>query len=303
VRILVTGAKGQLGVELVDRLGRSHDVVGLDLPDCDITKPEVAHVIADMQTAWVVHAAAWTDVDGCERDPDRAQLVNGEATRRVAEACRAADAGLVYLSTDYVFDGRKGGPYVDTDPPTPLSAYARSKVAGEDAARALAPRWAIVRTAWMFGVYGRNFVKTILERAAAGEPLRVVDDQVGSPTYARDLAEAIGQLLSRGLTGIYHVTNAGSCSWYAFARAILEDAGLANIPVSPMTTAELGRPAPRPAYSVLANDAWAAAGLPPLRPWREALAAMLAEWGGRDGGSCLSQARRLRMDLPGYPRD
>jgi len=204
--------------------------------------------------------------------------VNGEGTLRVAEACRAVGAGLVYLSTDYVFDGRKGAPYLETDPVSPLSAYARSKVAGEEAVRAVAPRWAIVRTAWLFGVSGKNFVKTIVEKAGAGGPLRVVDDQVGSPTYARDLAEAIAQLVSRGLTGTYHLTNAGSCSWYAFTRAIVEEAGMAHVAVTPMTTTELGRPAPRPAISVLANHAWVAAGLCPLRPWREALSAMLTEW-------------------------
>jgi len=278
MRVLVTGAKGQLGVELLDVLGRQHDVVGLDLPELDITSAEATRVIADTRPAWVVHAAAWTDVDGCERDPERALLVNGEGTRRVAEACRAVGAGLVYLSTDYVFDGRKGAPYLEADPVSPLSAYARSKVAGEDAVRANAPRWAITRTAWLFGVSGKNFVKTIVEKAAAGGPLRVVDDQVGSPTYARDLAEAIAELVSRELSGIYHLTNAGSCSWCAFTRAILEEAGLAHVAVAPMTTAELGRPAPRPALSVLANHAWVAAGMRPLRPWREALSAMLAEW-------------------------
>ena len=278
MRILVTGAKGQLGVELLDVLGQGHDVLGLDLPELDITNPSATRVIADARPAWVVHAAAWTDVDGCERDPGRAFLVNGEGTRRVAEACRAVGAGLVYLSTDYVFDGQKNAPYVETDPVAPLSVYARSKVAGEEAVRAVAPRWAIVRTAWLFGVSGKNFVKTIVEKGAAGGPLRVVDDQVGCPTYARDLAEAIQHLVSRELTGIYHVTNAGSCSWHAFARAILKEAGLAHVPVAPMTTAELGRPAPRPAFSVLANHGWAAAGLPPLRPWPEALADMLAAW-------------------------
>lgn len=235
-------------------------------------------MIADARPAWVVHAAAWTDVDGCERDPERADLVNGEGTRRVAEACRACGAVLVYLSTDYVFDGRKGAPYVETDPVSPLSAYARSKVAGEEAVRAVSPRWAIVRTAWLFGVSGKNFVKTIVEKAAAGGPLRVVDDQVGSPTYARDLAAAIACLASRGLSGTYHVTNAGSCSWYEFTRAILTEAGMPHVPVAPMTTAELGRPAARPAFSVLANHAWAGAGLRPLRPWREALSAMLTAW-------------------------
>jgi len=283
LRILVTGAKGQLGVELLEVLGHGHDGLGLDLPELDIRHPEATRVIADARPAWVVHAAAWTDVDGCERDPERAHLVNGEGTRRVAEACRAVGAGLVYLSTDYVFDGRKGAPYLETDPVAPLSAYARSKVAGEEAVRAMAPRWAIVRTAWMFGVFGRNFVKTIVEKGAAGGPLRVVDDQVGSPTYARDLAQAIECLVSRELTGTYHVTNAGACSWCAFARAILQEAGLAHVPVTPMATAALDRPAPRPAFSVLANHAWTAAGLPPLRPWPEALAAMLKAWKATEG--------------------
>lgn len=290
MRILVTGAKGQLGVELLDALEQGHEVVGLDLPELDITTREAARAIADVHPDWVVHAAAWTDVDGCERDPDRAHVVNGEGTRRVAEGCRAAGAGLVYLSTDYVFDGHKGAPYVETDPVSPLSVYARSKVAGEAAVRAIVPRWAIVRTAWLFGVSGKNFVKTIVEKATAGGPLRVVNDQVGSPTYARDLAEAIRQLLSRQLAGVYHVTNAGSCSWYAFAEAILQQAGLATVPVSPMTTAELDRPAPRPAFSVLANHAWAAAGLRPLRPWPEALAAMLTAWKRTD---TFSSIRRL----------
>jgi dTDP-4-dehydrorhamnose reductase len=275
---------------LLDVVGRDHDVVGLDLPELDITTPEAMQVIAEARPAWVVHAAAWTDVDGCERDPARALVVNGEGTRRVAEACRVAGAGLVYLSTDYVFDGRKGAPYVETDPVSPLSAYARSKVAGEEAVRAAAPRWAIVRTAWLFGASGKNFVKTIVEKAAAGGPLRVVDDQVGSPTYARDLAEAIAQLVSRDLTGTYHLTNAGSCSWYAFARAILEKAGLAHVLVTPMTTAALGRLAPRPAFSVLANRAWTAAGLRPLRPWREALSAMLAEWKKTDAFPSLRRS-------------
>jgi dTDP-4-dehydrorhamnose reductase len=288
VRVLVTGAKGQLGVELLDVLRREYEVVGLDLPELDIAKPEATRVIGDARPAWVVHAAAWTDVDGCEREPERANLVNGEGARRVADACRMVGAGLVYLSTDYVFDGRKGAPYLETDPVSPLSAYARSKVAGEEAVRAVASRWAIVRTAWMFGVSGKNFVKTIVEKATVGGPLRVVDDQVGSPTYARDLAQAIAQLVSRDLTGTYHLTNAGSCSWYAFTRAILEKAGLAHVVVTPMTTAELGRPAPRPGFSVLANHAWALAGMQPLRPWPEALAAMLEAWrrmGGATGAT------------------
>jgi dTDP-4-dehydrorhamnose reductase len=194
----------------------------------------------------------------------------------VAEACRSAGAGLLYLSTDYVFDGMKGSPYREDDSPAPLSAYGKSKLAGEDATRNTASRWAIVRTAWLYGTHGKNFVKAIKEKADAGGALRVVDDQVGSPTYARDLAGAIGLLLDRDLAGTYHVTNSGICSWYDFARAILDLTGAADVPITRMTSKELDRPAPRPSYSVLENAAWRSVGLPPLRPWRDALAAMLA---------------------------
>jgi dTDP-4-dehydrorhamnose reductase len=277
MRILVTGARGQLGVELLQRLAPLGEVVGRDLPEFDITRPEATEEVAALAPAWVVHAAAATDVDGCERDPAGAARVNAEGTGRVAEGCRRAGAGLLYLSTDFVFDGAQRTPYGETDPPAPLSAYGRSKLLGERAA-ATVPRWTVVRTAWLFGAHGRNFVKTILAKARAGEPLRVVDDQVGSPTYARDLAGAIAVLLARGLTGTYHVTNAGACSWHEFAAEILRQSGVAAS-LAPITTAELARPARRPAYSVLAHHAWERAGLPPLRPWPEALADMLAACG------------------------
>lgn len=276
MRILVTGARGQLGVELVRALGACGEMIGCDLPEWDITGADTADRLAALQPAWVVHAAAATDVDRCEREPGFAMAVNAEGTRRVAEGCRRIGAGLVYLSTDYVFDGRKGTPYVEEDAPAPLNTYGRSKLEGENAVRGMAPRWAIVRTAWLYGTHGRNFVKAICEKAAGGGPLRVVDDQVGSPTYAADLADAMARLLSRGLTGTYHVTNGGSCSWYEFAREILRLAGFASVRVSRITSEELDRVARRPAHSALANAAWQAAGLPPLRPWPEALAAMLA---------------------------
>jgi dTDP-4-dehydrorhamnose reductase len=202
--------------------------------------------------------------------------VNGDGTRRLAEGCRRIGAGLVYLSTDYVFDGRKEAPYVEEDTPAPLNAYGRSKLAGENAVREVAPRWAIVRTAWLYGTHGKNFVKTICQKAAGGGPLQVVDDQVGSPTFAADLADAMARLLSGGLTGIYHVTNSGSCSWYEFAREILRLAGFTSVSVRRISSEALDRPARRPGHSTLANAAWQAAGLPPLRPWPEALAAMLA---------------------------
>jgi dTDP-4-dehydrorhamnose reductase len=276
MRIVVTGADGQLGVELVPALAVQGEVVGVDIGEVDVTHPECADRVAALRPDWVVHAAAATDVDGCEREPERAMAVNAEGTRRVAEGCRRAGAGLLYLSTDYVFDGCKGSPYTEEDAPAPLNAYGRSKLEGERATRSLAPRWVIVRTAWLYGTHGKNFVKAILEKARDGEPLQVVDDQVGSPTYAVDLARAIALLLSRGRTGVYHVTNGGFCSWHEFAQEILRLTGADATRLRPITSAELKRPARRPAYSVLENAAWKAAGLPPLRPWREALAEMLA---------------------------
>ncbi|MEK7205627.1 MAG: dTDP-4-dehydrorhamnose reductase [candidate division NC10 bacterium] len=247
MRILVTGADGQLGTELVRALAPHGDLIPVTQADLDVTDRRCAEFVAALQPEWVVHTAAATDVDGCEREPERAMAVNAEGTRRVAEGCQRAGAGLVYLSTDYVFDGRKGAPYAESDPPAPLNAYGRSKLEGEQATRRVASRWTIVRTAWLYGVHGRNFVKTILGKAAAGEPLRVVDDQVGSPTHAGDVAEAVARLLSQGRTGMYHVTNTGTCSWYEFAREILRLTGYDSTAVAPISSAELNRPARRPA--------------------------------------------------------
>ena len=278
MRVLITGANGQLGVELVRALAGTAEVIGRDLPDFDITGAECAEVVASLEPDWVVHAAAATDVDGCERDPAMATAVNEVGTRRVAEGCRRAGAGLVYLSTDFVFDGTKSAPYVETDTAAPISAYGRSKLEGERAVQAIAPRWAIVRTAWLYGVHGRNFVKTIVGKAAAGEDLRVVNDQIGSPTYARDLADAIRELLARDSMGVFHLTNGGACSWYEFTREILRQAGFPTTGVAPISSDELSRPARRPAYSVLANAAWERTGLPTLRAWPDALTAMLRAW-------------------------
>jgi dTDP-4-dehydrorhamnose reductase len=278
MRVVITGANGQLGVALSQVLAGRAEVIGRDLPAFDITAADCAAQVAALTPDWVVHAAAATDVDGCEKNPTMAAVVNADGTRRIAEGCRRAGAGLVYISTDFVFDGGQAIPYVETDTPGPLSVYGRSKLAGEQAVREVAPRWAIARTAWLYGVHGRNFVKTIVTKAAAGESLRVVDDQVGSPTYAGDLARALAQLMAEGRTGVFHLTNAGSCSWYEFTREILRQAGFGATPVAPITSHELNRAARRPAYSVLANTAWQAAGHPPLRPWSDALAAMLEAW-------------------------
>jgi dTDP-4-dehydrorhamnose reductase len=276
MRIVITGSDGQLGVELMRSLVAHGKVVGTTIADMDITDPGCVDRLASLRPDWVVHAAAATDVDDCEREPERAMAVNGEGTRRVAEGCRRAGAGLVYLSTDYVFDGGKGAPYTEGDSPAPLNAYGRSKLEGERAVQSVTARWVIVRTAWLYGTHGKNFVKTILGKVEAGGPLRVVDDQVGSPTYAADLARAVALLVSRRLTGVFHVTNSGSCSWYEFTREILRLAGADVKRVSRISSEELNRPARRPAFSVLENAAWRAAGLPPMRPWPEGLTDMLA---------------------------
>ncbi len=279
MRIVITGAKGQLGHDLMPACRRVGEVVGLDLPEWDLTRPESLDQLVALKPDWVIHAAAATDVDRCEREPDWAMAINAEGTARVAEACRRTGAGLIYLSTDYVFDGTKGTPYLEEDPPAPQSAYGRSKLEGERIVRETAPHWVIARTAWLYGAHGKNFVKTILQKASGGEPLTVVNDQVGSPTYAADLAEALVRLLERRLGGIFHLTNGGSCSWFEFTQEILRQSGKAGTRLTPITSRQLSRPAPRPGYSVLANRAWQAAGEPPLRPWSEALAAMLRSIG------------------------
>jgi dTDP-4-dehydrorhamnose reductase len=268
-----------LGQDLVAALrAAGHEVAAWDGEQCDVTKPEqVRAALEGSRPAMVFHCAAYTDVDGAEADPATAMRVNGEGTAHVAAACRAVGAGLVYLSTDYVFDGRKGTPYREEDQGNPLNAYGRSKWAGEEAVRAarLGRAW-IIRSAWLYGARGRNFIRAILDRAAQDQPLRVVSDQEGSPTYTADLAAALCRIAEGVPPGTYHVTNAGSTTWFAFARAILDRAGMPGVPVRPIPSAASGRPAPRPAYSVLANEKWTAAAGAPLRPWHEALEAFLS---------------------------
>lgn len=277
MKVLLTGATGMLGRALRENLSLQHELLPLAHADLDITDLDATLSALDRAKPQVViHAGAWTDVDGCEQDPDRSWRVNALGSRNLSVACQGAGAACCYLSTDYVFDGEKPSPYTEFDAPNPISCYGGSKLAGERYVQTLTPRHWIVRSSWLFGPGGKNFVKTILAKARAGEGLRVVDDQVGSPTYALDLARAIARLIGGPHYGIWHVTNSGSCSWYDFAAAILENTGLTGTRLEPISSKELGRAAARPRNSVLRNYCWELEGWPPLRPWSDALRDYLA---------------------------
>ena len=271
MKIVVTGANGQLGRDLVRRLSAEHEVYGFGREALDVRDPDACRdVLRRVRPDVVVHAAAYTAVDRAESEPDEAFRVNADGTRNIAMAAEEVGAKLCYVSTDYVFDGRKGRPYDEYDDTNPLNVYGRSKRAGEWLVQALCRKFFIVRTAWVYGAHGQNFVKTMLRLARERDVIRVVDDQVGSPTYTVDLADFLARLVVTDRYGIYHATNAGSCSWYEFARAIFEEAGL-HVRVEPCTTDEFPRPAPRPKYSVLDHMAIRTNGFPDLRHWREAL--------------------------------
>lgn len=275
MRILITGGKGQFGTDLERELTGSggHEVICPGRDRLDVTRPDqVREAVEAVRPEVVVHAAANTSVDRCELEPDGAYLVNALGTRNVAVAAARVKARLVYISTDYVFDGRKKEPYTEFDLPAPLSVYGKSKLAGENYAAAFSARFFIVRTSWLYGRRGNNFVKTMLKLASARPEVAVVNDQVGTPTFTEDLARFIGVLIQTELYGIYHASNNGACSWFDFARSIFRLAGLTHVAVKPIATAELNRPAPRPAYSVLDNYCLRLQGLPDLRPWEEALA-------------------------------
>jgi len=268
MKILITGANGQLGYELQQVL-HDYQLTLLDVPQFDLTKPGVEETIAAARPDVVIHAAAYTDVDGAEGEPVRAMAVNAEGTERVAKAAAAIGARLLYLSTDYVFDGRQGVPYRETDRPNPLNVYGRSKYEGEQRALAHCPNTLVIRTAWLYGAHGKNFVKTIMRLASEQPELRVVSDQRGSPTHAGDLASAIKQVLGTNLRGITHATGAGDCTWYEFAREIVSLMGAA-VRVQPISTAESKRTAQRPLYAVLSNRVLADAGISQPH-WKDAL--------------------------------
>jgi dTDP-4-dehydrorhamnose reductase len=270
MKILVTGAKGMLGTDLCAELQKKHTVTGIDIDDTDLTKPDSVGVIEAHRPEAVIHCAAMANVDACERDPDAAYAVNGLGTRHAALACQRLGVPLLYVSTDFVFDGAKREPYYEWDQPNPLGHYGRSKLAGECVVRELLARHFIVRTSWLFGRHGRNFVSTIMEKAAAAGEVKVVDDQCGSPTYAPDLSAAITRLIETDYYGVYHISNSGSCTWHAFASEAVRLKGV-NAKVMPISSAEFPTPTRRPAYSVLKNFCWEKTFGAPLRPWQDAL--------------------------------
>jgi dTDP-4-dehydrorhamnose reductase len=277
MRVLVTGANGQLGTELVDLYGaRSGDeVLGIDLPDMDITSADsVASSFSSFSPDVVINCAAWTAVDAAEENEDSALIVNGDGPRVLAAACRETDAWLVQVSTDYVFSGDASSPYAEDATPDPRSAYGRTKLAGELAVQSELPdAHYIVRTAWLYGHEGNNFVKTMLRLESERETIDVVDDQIGQPTYAADLAAQIALLVdARPAGGIFHGTNSGQVSWHGFTQEIFRLIGADPARVLAVTSEQFVRPAPRPAYSVLGHDRWTEVGLPAMRDWREAIA-------------------------------
>ena len=281
MRVLVTGAAGQVGREVVDVCERAgDDVVAVDRSAVDMTdRDAVLGAVTMVRPHAVIHTAAWTAVDACEADPARAFAANALAVRWVADGCRLADAHLVTVSTDYVFDGTKSTPYHEWDTPNPQSVYGASKRAGEIEALSGGVPAALVRTSWVCGRHGSNMVKTVLR--LAGEPgrLRFVHDQVGHPTFAADLAVMLRRLAVDRRTGVHHVTNQGAVSWHDFVAEVLRAAGHDPARVEAIATADLQppRPAPRPANSVLDNAVLVAAGLPLLRDFRAPLAELVAE--------------------------
>jgi dTDP-4-dehydrorhamnose reductase len=275
MRIYITGAHGQLGRTLLRRLTH-HTLLGTDLAEVDIT--DLGRFRASVQAFspdLIIHTAALTDVDGAARNPDLAFRINAIGTRNAVVAGEAVGAPLLAISTNEVFDGTHSEPYWEFDSTNAVNPYARSKLAAETFIRDLTRRYYIVRTAWLYGFSGNNFVKKIISRADADGTLRVVADEVSSPTYAEDLAAAIDQLIATGAYGIYHFTNDGACSRFEFAQKILELSGRGHIPIEPITLADYARSSTPPPYTPLRNFCGAQLGIT-LRPWQDALADYLA---------------------------
>ena len=271
MKILITGSNGMLGYDLQEVLKDYHELILTTSKTLDITdKQNTIDFICDAKPDIVINSAAYTDVDGCEENQDLAYAVNGDGVRNLALACKEVDCALVHISTDYVFDGAARDSIDENGQIGPISVYGKSKLEGEKAIQEILDKYFIVRTAWLYGINGKNFPKTMLELAKNHSEITVVYDEVGTPTYTPDLASGISQLIETDYYGIYHLTNSGSCSWCEFARYIFEVAQ-SDVKVIPVTASEFARPAPRPSYSVLNNKNWMEKGFKPLRSYKEAI--------------------------------
>jgi dTDP-4-dehydrorhamnose reductase len=272
VKILLLGHKGMLGNDLLLKLNMGHEVVGLDKEEIDIVSAsECKKAIKEIKPDIVINTAAYTNVDGCETAKDECFAVNAEAVINIADACRDKNIRIVHFSTDYVFDGTAKQPYKEDHQCNPINTYGASKMAGERYLRSLSENYVLIRTAWLYGVNGKNFVQTILEKVKTTKKLTVVDDQTGSPTYTKDLAAAVDLLITQNAKGIFHITNRGNCSWYQFAVKILQEAGIHDIDVTPIRSDQLQRPATRPAYSVLSMQKFIQTTGKTMQPWQLAL--------------------------------
>lgn len=275
MKILITGAYGMLGSDLREVL-KNFELICTGSKDLDIRdEDKVIDFICEKSPDLVINAAAYTAVDDCETNYDEAYAVNAIGPKNLAIACKKIDVPLIHISTDYVFDGSKRTPLIENDKLGPQSAYGKTKLAGEEFIQENTDKYFILRTAWLYGLHGNNFVKTMLALAETHDEITVVNDQIGSPTYSLDLAVAITNLLRSDKYGVYHVTNEGECSWYDFACDIFELSNV-DVKVIPVSTEKFPRPAPRPHYSVLDNKKWNASGFVPMRDYKEALGAYLS---------------------------
>lgn len=277
MKIMVTGANGQLGMDVVSTFREYHEVYGFGREELDITDIEQCdQIVHDIKPDVIIHCAAYTAVDLAETDMDKAYLVNANGTRNIALTAEKVGAKVCYISTDYVFDGSNTIPYTEYEPTNPSSVYGKSKRDGELFLQTICSDYYIVRTSWVFGLHGNNFVKTMLKLAHNRDSIQVVEDQHGSPTYTLDLSYFLLDLISTDKYGIYHVTNSGNCSWYEFATAIFEESDKLTR-IEPCLTSDFPRPAPRPQYSVLDNMSIRTNGFTELRHWREALIDFIQE--------------------------
>ena len=280
MKVLVTGVKGQLGYDVMNELAkRGYEGVGVDVDEMDITdRAAVERVIGEVHPDKVVHCAAWTAVDAAEDNQEVCHKVNAEGTENIARICGKLDIPMVYISTDYVFDGTNYVPYRETEPTCPNSVYGVTKLAGEKKALEYCSKAMIIRTAWLYSVFGNNFVKTMIRLGKERESLGVIFDQIGTPTYARDLASAVFAAIRKGIIpGIYHFSNEGVCSWYDFTKAIHRIAGITTCKVSPLHTNEYPAKAPRPHYSVLDKTKVKTTYNIEIPHWEESLEACIKE--------------------------